>query len=382
MKSVRPLLAAAFGLLVLGQECMAQQTAYPMLPQAAYGPMNGAAYAGAAMPTAYTQPSAPAPAAAASVAGDASACSDCLDPCDQTCRIRGWQVYAEYLMLRASNAEVAYAVPANGTPTANSVPVEVGPVGVLNPEFSSGYRFGFSRALDCAASLGASYTRFESQTSSTSSQDPGAYLHPLVIHPTTMNAASSCQVGSGAYDINFHLADLTYRCTFATGDRWAADFILGARYGHLEQEMRTRFDFNGTTNVDTGVDFDGGGPMLGLSFERHAACTGFLVYGRGMASFLAGQFDAAYLQQDTFAGTQVATSWEANRVVPVTEVEVGAGWANASGRVRFTAGYTINAWFNTVTTADWVQAVQRANFNHLSDTTVFDGVTARAEIRF
>ena len=392
MRAVRLLLVVAAGSLSLGQESRAQQMVYPALPPAAYGAPNGYVYPGYAMPTAYMQPAgpvaapgAPAPAqpaaapAAPAAAEGPNACADCFD-C--TCRIRNWQFFGEYLLLRASNAEVPYAVPINGPIVEGAVPVEVGPVAVLNPGYNSAFRFGFSRALDCAASIGASYTHFESQVSGSVNTTAPRVMRPLVVHPSTLTAAFDGLAASGTYDINFDLAEITYRCTFACGDRWAADFLLGARYGHLEQFLHTEFDFNGTTEVDTSVNFDGGGPMAGLTFERHAACNGFLVYGRGLASFLAGRFNSHYNQDDSFDLIQVSTALEVNRVVPVLEMEVGAGWASQNGLVRFTAGYMVSAWFNTVTTADWVQAVQRANFNNLSDTTVFDGLTARAEIRF
>ncbi len=391
MRTVRLLLAVALGLLVLGQESRAQQMAYPMMPQAAYAAANGYAYPGYAAPAAYMQPAGPdavppgaacpmqSAAAPAAAVASPNACTDCADNC---CRIRGWQFYGEYMLLRASNAEVNYAVPIDGPIVQGEVPVEIGPVGVLNPEYHSAFRFGFAHALDCAASIGVAYTQFESQVSSSIQTSAPHVMRSLVIHPSTTTANTDFLSASGTYDINFRLGDLIYRCTFAEGNRWAADFILGARYGHLEQNLETQFLYNGVTDVDTNVNFDGGGPMVGLTMERHAADTGFLVYGRGLASLLAGRFNADYLQTDSFDGTQVTTSWKGNRVVPILEMEVGGGWASANGLLRFTAGYTVNAWFNTVTTADWVSAVQRANFNNLSDTTVFDGFTARAEVRF
>lgn len=386
MRTVRLLLAVAVGVLFFGQESRGQQMAYPGLPQAAYGPPSGYMVPVYAMPTAYMQPAGAAvpaqPGALPATPATAQGPDACLDCNDCTCRIRNWQFFGDYLFLRASNAEVPYAVPINGPIVEGAVPVEIGPVGVLNPEYNSAFRVGFSRALDNCASLGGSYTRFESRVSDSMSTTAPNVMRPLVVHPSTLTAAFDGLAASGRYDINFELADLTYRCTFACGDRWAADFLLGARYGHLEQMLHTEFSYNGTTAVDTNINFDGGGPMAGLTFERHAACTGFLVYGRGLASLLAGRFNTTYTQDDSFDLIQVTTDWRGNRVVPVLEMEVGAGWASQNGLLRFTAGYMVSAWFNTVTTADWVSAVQRANFNNLSDSTVFDGFTARAEVRF
>jgi hypothetical protein len=314
-------------------------------------------------------------------ANGSNACSSgCEDPC---CRKLTWQFFGEYLYLRPRNAEVPFAVPINGPivppPTA---PVETGPVALLDPDYHSGYRVGFGRYLDCWTSVGGAYTWFESRTRAQADAQPRHALRSLIIHPSTLNTAGDFQQARSVYDLNFELADLVYRCSFAKGCNWSADYIVGARYGHLEQYTVTDFYHTGIQRVGTTIDFDGAGPMVGLAAERAMPSCGFLVYGRTAASFLCGEFAATYQQTDAFGDRWVDTAWKAGRVVPLLELEIGAGYVSSKGAVRLTAGYLVSAWYNTVKTADWIDAVQRTNFLGLSDAITFDGLVARAEVRF
>ena len=78
----------------------------------------------------------------------------------------------------------------------------------------------------------------------------------------------------------------------------------------------------------------------------------------------------------------VDTRWKAGRIVTMLELELGVGWVSPCNRYRFTTGYLVNSWMNTVKTADWIGAVQTNDFAALGDTMTFDGLTARAEFRF
>ena len=78
----------------------------------------------------------------------------------------------------------------------------------------------------------------------------------------------------------------------------------------------------------------------------------------------------------------VNTDWEIGRVVPILDLELGGGWCSPKGRVRLSAGYVISAWFNTVKTQDFIDAVQQNVFRDVSSTISFDGLVARAELRF
>jgi hypothetical protein len=377
--------AFAVGLALWGVESRAQQGGYPMVP-GGYPMMPGYA-----MPAAYMGPAtggpmgpqgpAPGPAPAA---GSYCPTEGCGDRCSHRCRIDGWSIYGEYLFIRPRSAEVPYTVPVNGPIIEGELLTERGPVALLDPDYHSAYRFGFARALDECTNIGASYTAFESQT--TGVTDNSAFpLSPMLMDPSTINGIGTVVRADASYDLNYQFADINYRWTFAGNCCWSADLLVGARYGRLEQLVTANYQATDLHRVNSAIEFDGAGPKIGLAGERHSCRNGFLVYGRTEASFLAGEFTARYLQRDITQGSvppTVDTAWQAGRVVPVLEFELGAGWVSPNGLVRLTAGYMVSAWYNVVKTTDWVAAVQSDNFNHLDGTMTFDGLVGRAEVRF
>ena len=138
----------------------------------------------------------------------------------------------------------------------------------------------------------------------------------------------------------------------------------------------------GVDAMSTGIEFDGGGLRGGWEGERHARSCGFLCYGRATANFVAGEFKARYWQGSSFDPVIVDTVWKGGRIVTMVDLELGVGWASPCDRYRFTTGYIVNCWLNTVTTSDWIDAVQTNDFGGLGDTLTFDGLVARAEVRF
>jgi len=304
--------------------------------------------------------------------------------CCSTCCIPFWQhrtrVFGEFLYLDAKGADLAYALPRDGVDPATSVPF--GSVGVANPDYSSGFRTGVGVALDRCSSIVATYQLFESDTYDQINVNAPLVIHSLMTHPGTASAASDSLVADASYDIDFDLIDLDYRRLLRGSNYHAWNYTIGLRYGHLDQDLLATQPISpGTTSVLTNVNFEGLGARIGLDYERKHRCRGWLVYGRGFASLLAGDIDASYQQSNTFALTQATTDWDDDRVVPVLEYELGFGWQNRKGTFRATAGYTMAAWSNMVTTGEWVQAVQRNDYVDLGDTITFDGLTARIELR-
>ena len=107
-----------------------------------------------------------------------------------------------------------------------------------------------------------------------------------------------------------------------------------------------------------------------------------MVYGRGAASFVGGVFRSSYTQDDLLGTRVVDTAWTAGRLVTMLDLEVGVGWVSPADRFRCSVGYMVSGWYNVVKTDEWIGAVQRNNFVGLGDTLSFDGLTARAELRF
>lgn len=281
-------------------------------------------------------------------------------------------IFGEAMLLRARNAQVAYAALENGT-------VPAGSTGVLDSEFDFGYRLGLIKALDNCHSIVATYSGFISENDD---QIAGTALSKLLIHPDALNATSDALTASGTTALDFHVFDLDYRFLLHGTDRSAFNMLIGARYAHMEQDVDVIYEtVGGFDAVTSDIDFDGAGLRLGLDAEHHVR-HGLYGYGRANASFLAGEFDASYLdtQNDAYVAS---TDFTTARLVTILDVEVGAGW-QATQNCRLSLGYSVSGWFNSVTTADWIDGV-RDNDNHFADMSqaiTFDGFNARAEMRF
>jgi len=323
-----------------------------------------------------------APEALDATCGDGLCMSDAC--CPWGCRTSSWQVFGELLFLRARDAEVAYAVAIDGAiedPT-GPAPVQIGPVGLVDPDYEPGFRIGFGRALADCANLSASYTHYESNTVGFVTTESPNVLASLVVHPGSETAASTFLDSSAEYGIDFRLVDLDYRRIISCGELHSMNYLVGLRYAHLDQDFYNLSSVLGSQWIDTGIRFDGGGIRLGLEGERHAPDSGLMVYGKAAASFVAGDFRAAYLQGTEFDPDVVNTSWKAGRIVTMLDLELGVGWTSPCDRWRLTTGYTVSSWIDAVKTNEWIDAVQNNNFVGLGDKLTFDGLVLRAEVRF
>src|SRR5262249_26434986 len=147
---------------------------------------------------------------------------------------------------------------------------------------------------------------------------------------------------------------------------YVVNWYAGVRYGHLEQELDTDFFLQGRTSVDTKINFDGVGPRLGIDGELGCKC-GLSFYANTSISLLAGHFSADFTQNNQFAGNQGNLSFRDDRIVPVWDLELGASWTGCNGHLKLSAGYMISAWFNTLTTRDFITGVQTNNFTTNGD---------------
>ena len=134
-----------------------------------------------------------------------------------------------------------------------------------------------------------------------------------MVHPSTIDVTRNWLDAQAHHDVDFQLADLDYRHMFLCGPRFNMTYLVGFRYGRLEQRFDSIFSGNGWEANDTEITFDGARIRLGLEAERHCCGTGWLVYGKSAASFLGGSFDARYRQVQSFDPDVVDTSWKAGR---------------------------------------------------------------------
>jgi hypothetical protein len=203
----------------------------------------------------------------------------------------------------------------------------------------------------------------------------------------TVGAASLQSTAN--YSIDFQLIDLAYRHIWKTSDIYAINWLAGFRYGNMEQDFLTQQDVGVPTGLvtnDVDVNFDGFGMMFGIDGERRSCHSGLRIYGKALASFLAGDWRADYVQTNQFAfgggGGIVANDYEDYRVTPVLELELGFGWQSKCGRFRANAGYLTSAWYDAISTREYVDAVRNNNYVSIDETITFNGLTAGVEARF
>ena len=384
---------AGAGNQALAQYGLPNQYGYPtmMPPGPMYGPgpamapgMGPEMFAGGVVPAGYA-------AAAAGPGCTNPTCSkegckgDCCCERGCGCYKHCWSVFGEFLYLRPRDAEVAYAVPIDGNITDPSDPVfPIGPIGVANPDFQPGFRFGFSRVCSDCTMVEVTYSQLDATTNDaiTVAGGTGPVVRSLV-SPLPINAAVDSLDAEAHLFVQFKTLDVDYKSLIAYGDDYRLAFVLGLRLAKLNQEFDALFETNGFDTVNTDVEFEGGGIKIGLEAERCLHNPQWFAYAQGDVAFLGGESRATYIGTNDADASLVDTQWEAGRMVTMTDLELGLGWQNCSGCLRLSGGYTISTWYNIVRTNEWISAVQKNNYSDEADNLFgmmsFDGITARAE---
>lgn len=313
----------------------------------------------------------------------AGVCNDC-DCCSYGPH---FGVFAEFLQIRPRDVEVPYAVPVDG-PVDDELGngIQIGETAIVDIDFHSAYRVGGRMALADCRYLVATYSDFEGDTSDSVSIAPPDVVRSLVTHPLGTNTAFDGLDAEASLEIEYDTLDVDFVWMYDQGCNYACGWLVGARYGRLDQEFRSLFEVLGETHVNTNIDFEGAGIRVGALGDWYACHRQFLLYLRANANFLAGEATAEFDQgSGGFDPQVVQTSWESGRVVTILETELGIGWESKSGCLRVNAGYTFSGWLNMVKTDEYISAVQHNDYNefdNLGDMITFDGLTGRVELRF
>ncbi len=295
-------------------------------------------------------------------------------------------VFGQFLLLRPGNADQIYTIEQNSV-----VPGEfpTGPVGRVNIDEEAGYRVGGTYAASNCTSLVATYTRWEGNTGNRIVAAPGNYLNSQIIHPSTLTTGATALQSSALYSMDFQLIDLAYRHILKASDVYAINWTAGFRYGNMEQDLLTQQEVSVATGLvtnDIDVDFNGFGMTFGLDGERRSCHSGLMIYGSALSSFLAGDWRGSYVQTNQFAfgggGGIVANEYEDYRITPVLELELGFGWVSQCGNYRANVGYMTSAWYDAVSTRQYVDAVRNNSYVNIDETITFSGLTAGVEIGF
>lgn len=308
-----------------------------------------------------------------------NACGTQCDPCCPAFWEHRNSFYTDFLYLTARGANVNFATPVDGI---GATARPTGHIAVGDPDYDSGIRFGGTWALDPCSSIEFVFTYWDSNTQhSVTRPGGGNFVRADLTFPNTANIANDSLAARANYDLGFRLFDLQYKSLISGGDNHFLNYIVGVRYAHLDQDFVATYTINGATTVDSEIDFNGFGPRFGLDGER-LLCGGLFLYGRGFLSILMGEFDVEYMQSNVFAGQQAFTGFNDDRVVPVIEFELGGGWQSECGTYRVSAGYHFASWFNAITTQSTIASLKTNSFADIDQTITFDGLAARAEIRY
>ena len=296
-----------------------------------------------------------------------------------------WFAFGELLIMRPTNEKVAYAVPINGAivPPGGAAPVQVGLEAAVDCDYDAGFRVGGGVFLNDCSSLGVAYTHYETDTADAITRTAPYVLRSLVDHPGAWAAPTDFFDGAARLDIDLDLLDLDYRHPLIGGGCGQVNYLVGVRYAHLDQTFTSVFT-NATTieTVDAAVGFDGGGIRVGLEGERQVGCFGLMVYGRGVASLVGGNFRGRYLQADNGRGLVVDTGWNEDRIVSILDLEVGLGWTSPGGMLRASTGYMFSGWYDTLVMDEFIDSVRMNNSVDAGDTLGFDGLVLRGEVRY
>jgi hypothetical protein len=286
-----------------------------------------------------------------------------------------FSVFGEFLYLRP-HANIAHAQQVDGTSP-------FGGVGIVDFDYEPGVRVGGDIAVGPTNSVAVSGSWFESDAANTLAPPSPVVgsVASLVHHPALGPLVAPSPV-SATSELNFWTAEAEYRSRLLQGPRHWVNGGLGLRFAHLEQEFDQTGAFFGVGQVDTStdIDFDGGGPRLTIDGGRLLGNRGFSIYARSSVSPLTGRFNADYNMRNQTTGEQLAlVDYQDDRIMTLFDYELGLAWTGPRKRWRFAAGYTQSYWFNAVTTEGFIDAVQASQFNDISDTLMFDGLTARVE---
>jgi len=302
-------------------------------------------------------------------------------PCDPACWQPCYSLWGDVLFLSPRDAGFGYAQHVDG-PTQNASPIA--PLNMVAPDYELGFRVGAAYHPDQFSRLSAQYWYFRSDTSDSINLPGGTgFIKSFVTHPSTNSVDMDSLAAQGRQAIDFDIVDVNFEQTLFNTCNASVDAVFGLRYAQLDQEFQGDFLIAGATTVRSSTAFQGFGPRTGLKLRRNLGSC-FHVYGEGFLDVLAGRFDSDYTQDNIMVGNQVRSGFEDDRLVPQLEAELGVGWENACGNFSVRAGYYMGAWFNSVTTAEFIEAARADTFtdDNLDESITFDGLTVRAQLNF
>ncbi|EMI18052.1 secreted protein [Rhodopirellula maiorica SM1] len=304
------------------------------------------------------------------------------------CHIDPWwahrtSLFGEFLWLRPGSTDLIYATEQTDPDPAVASPT--GPLGIVGLDAEAGFRVGGSLGLSQCSSIQLSYARWDGSSQSSIAAQQNNVLASNVTHPSVATSGNSSLEAFASQEMNFQTVDLNYRHLWKQTDSIAVNWLAGVRYGNIEQKFsadQTVSVATGLTNVATDIDFDGFGISGGLDFETYSCKTGLMLYGKTMASLMAGEWNATYDQRNQFGGGVISNRYEDFHATPTLDAELGVRWMGHKRHLVLSSGFLMSAWYESVTTRSYIDSVRDGQLTDAGETMTFSGLTARAEWRF
>jgi hypothetical protein len=255
----------------------------------------------------------------------------------------GWYTTGEFLLMRARNTDMDYAIRGSGGATGLST---VGPIDSLKYGMGTGLRAEVGRHIGDGGlwDVAFAYTYFTSNENGNTRSDvapAGGALYPTLTRPGLTDRALTALANS---DLDYQLYDLIVARRVLVDDNFAVRVIGGGRFADIRQTFNAFYNGIDARNaaVNTRSRFQGFGPVIGAEAVL-GGWRGFHLYTRAMGGLITGRDTNRLIEtNDGGATTYVNTAYDVRKVVPMGSIAIGGGWQYRTLSIR--AGYQVTCW--------------------------------------
>jgi hypothetical protein len=323
----------------------------------------------------------------------------CGDPCGGGCDWwfgggRGnWVTGVEFLFARPHFSEPTAYVRRTGPLTDAN-----GNQFVQDRAISYGYDYESSfrgyiayRLCDCCSEIRFTYWNLESSDEASETSTATVVPTYFEVQPFPGNTLTSrSDISGSVYDLDCNrcvrLGDDCADCCDGC-PRWDLQWSVGARLADWEYDREVFTNVASEGRIDVDMEFIGAGPKVGLEGRRYfGRCNQFAVYSTLDVALVLGWFEHDLIRTTPPVAVNPTTieqfTSRVTRLVPVTEIELGASW-DLTDRWTLSAGWFFAAWWDLGMGETQTSNILGGNGPQfvLDDSNImsWDGLTARLE---
>lgn len=272
----------------------------------------------------------------------------------------------ELLYFKPVQSGQEYALLRSATGGTNT---HVGKVKEVELDWEAGFRLGLGYRLPYDGwDVGASYTYFRSDATSTTTAAPGSGLVAAVLPaPDLGSAAEFVDLARANLELKLDSVDVLFGRSYKPSETTSVKLYGGFTGSWIEDELSVSyFNLNGATPTTAGygyewrekIDFTGYGIKVGASGDWKLKY-GLSLFGRAEAALLSGSFDIRHYEALDLNNNRIAESGEiqhdskqtTNRLVPEVVLAAGVAWnhkLNDRLNLKVSAGYEMTNYFNFI----------------------------------